>query len=94
MKRLVWLGVGYVAGISTALSVRRRLQRAAQRYAPEQVRRTVTDRSRIVSDRARQAAVDGARRVRNEAQRVVDDIQDAANVGRGAMRRTEDELQQ
>ena len=92
MRRIWWLGAGYAAGIGTAAWLRGKVRRTAHRYAPEQVRQAVADRSRAVGDRARQAVVDGSRNLGQQARRVSHDLREAAAEGRDAMRRTESEL--
>jgi len=71
MKRVVWFGFGYLIGLATAWSLRRRVRRTVNRFTPEHVRADVGDRSRQAVDRARV---------------MVDDLRDAANEGLLAMR--------
>ena len=37
IKRLFWLGVGFLLGLGSSFAVTRRLRRAAARYAPAEV---------------------------------------------------------
>lgn len=92
MRRLWWLGTGYAAGLGTAAWMRGKVRRATRRYAPEQMRQAVADRTRDVGDRTRQAVVDGSRHLGREALRVAEDLREAAAEGRDAMRRTASEL--
>lgn len=92
MSRSGWLLTGYAAGVATAVIARRRLRRAAQRYAPEQMRRAVSDRSRAAGDRVRGAARDSSQRLGRTARQAAEDIREALADGRAAMRRTEQEL--
>jgi hypothetical protein len=71
MKRLFWMVVGYSLGLATGWYVQRRVKHTVERFAPEQVRNDVTDRSRQAVDRALT---------------VVDDLRDAASEGLNAMR--------
>jgi hypothetical protein len=79
MKRTVWTGVGYSLGLASSIYVQRRVRRTVERYAPEHVRQEVTDRSRLVADRAREIVVD---------------LRDAAQEGAAAMRREESVLRE
>jgi hypothetical protein len=58
MKRTFWTGVGYTLGVGTGWYVQRRVKQTVGRYAPEQVRTDVADRSRQAANRARDAVVD------------------------------------
>lgn len=71
MKRTFWAATGYTLGLGTSWYVQKRVRRTVDRYAPEQVRADVADRSRQVAAKAKNAVVD---------------IRDAANEGLGAMR--------
>ena len=71
MKRTFWTGIGYSLGLGTGWYVQRRVKQTVDRYAPEQVRSDVADRSRQAAARARDAVVD---------------LRDAANEGLAAMR--------
>ncbi len=71
MKRTFWTSVGYTLGVGTGWYVQRRVKRTVDRYAPEQVRSDVADRSRQAATRARDA---------------VYDLRSAANEGLAAMR--------
>ena len=92
MKRLWWLGAGYAAGLGTAAWVRSKARAAAEKYAPENVRNAVADRSREAAQRAQQTAADSARSLGREARRIADDIRHAVAEGRETMRDTESEL--
>lgn len=71
MKRTFWTGVGYTLGVGTGWYVQRRVKTTVNRYAPEQVRADVADRSRQVVSKARDTVVD---------------LRSAANEGIAAMR--------
>ena len=92
MKRMWWLGAGYVAGLGTAAWLRSKAREAAERYAPANVRNVVADRSRDAANRARDTAVDSAKNLGREARRIADDVRQAVVEGRDAMHRTESEL--
>ncbi len=92
MRRMWWLGAGYVAGVSTAAWLRSKAKKTAQRYAPEHVREVVVTRIKDAGDKARHSMVDSSRQVGSEAKRVVDDIRRAASEGREAMKRAEGEM--
>ena len=92
MRRMWWLGAGYVAGLGTAAWLRSKAREAAERYAPANVRSAVADRSREAAQRAQQSAADSARNLGREARRIADDIRHAVAEGREAMRDTESEL--
>lgn len=92
MRRLWWLGAGYAAGLGTAAWVRSKARKAAEKYAPENVRNAVAERSKKAAERARETAVDSARHLGCEARRIADDIRHAVAEGREAMRDTESEL--
>ena len=44
IKRLVWMGTGYVAGAASSWWVQRKVRRTAERVLPEAVRNEVTAR--------------------------------------------------
>ena len=92
MKRMWWLGAGYVAGLGTAAWLRSKAREAAERYTPANVRNVVADRSRDAANRARDTAVDSAKNLGREARRIADDVRQAVAEGRDAMHRTESEL--
>ncbi len=92
MRRMWWLGAGYVAGLGTAAWLRSKAREAAERYAPANVRSAVADRSREAAQRAQQTAADNARSLGREARRIADDVRQAVAEGREAMRRAESEL--
>ena len=92
MKRMWWLGAGYVAGLGTAAWLRSKAREAAERYAPANVRSAVADRSRQAASRAQQTAADSAKNLGREARRIADDLRQAVAEGREAMRDTESEL--
>lgn len=92
MRRMWWLGAGYVAGLGTAAWLRSKAREAAERYAPANVRSAVADRSREAAQRAQQTAADSAKNLGREARRIADDIRHAVVEGREAMRDTESEL--
>ena len=92
MRRLWWLSAGYVDGLGTAAWLRSKARRAAEKYAPENVRNAVADRSREAASWARHTAADSARNVGREAKRIADDVRHAVAEGREAMRDTESEL--
>ena len=92
MRRMWWLGAGYVAGLGTAAWLRSKAREAAERYAPANVRSAVADRSREAAQRAQQTAADSARNLGREARRIADDIRQAVAEGREVMRDTESEL--
>ena len=92
MRRMWWLGAGYVAGLGTAAWLRSKAREAAERYAPANVRSAVADRSREAAQRAQQTAADSARNFGREARRIADDLRQAVAEGREAMRDTESEL--
>lgn len=77
MKRVFWTGVGYSLGVGTGWYVQRRVKQTVDRYAPEQVRADVADKSRQVVGRARDAVVD---------------LREAATEGLAAMRTEHDDL--
>ena len=92
MRRIWWLGAGYVAGLGTAAWLRTKAREAAARYAPANVRNVVAERSQQAANRARDTAVDSAKNLGREARRIADDVRQAVVEGREAMRRTESEL--
>ena len=92
MRRMWWLGAGYVAGLGTAAWLRSKAREAAERYAPANVRSAVADRSREAAQRAQQTAADSARNLGREARRIADDVRQAVAEGREAMRQAESEL--
>ena len=92
MRRVWWLGAGYVAGLGTAAWLRSKAREAAERYTPANVRSAVADRSREAAQQARQTAADSARSLGREARRIADDIRHAVAEGRETMRDTESEL--
>ena len=92
MRRMWWLGAGYVAGLGTAAWLRSKAREATERYAPANVRNAVADRSREAAQRAQQTAADSARNLGREARRIADDLRHAVAEGREAMRDTESEL--
>ena len=92
MRRLWWLGAGYAAGLGTAAWLRSKARQAAERYAPENLRNAVADRSREAAFWAQQTASGSARQMGREARRVAEDVRLAVAEGREAMRRTEREL--
>ncbi len=92
MRRMWWLGAGYVAGLGTAAWLRSKAREAAERYAPANVRSAVADKSREAASRAQQTAADSARNLGREARRIADDIRHAVAEGREAMHDTESEL--
>ena len=92
MKRVWWLGAGYVAGLGTAAWLRSKAREAAERYAPANVRNVVAERSQQAASRARETAFDSARNIGREARRMADDVRQAVAEGREAMRRAESEL--
>ena len=92
MRRMWWLGAGYVAGLGTAAWLRSKAREAAERYAPANVRNVVAERSQEAANRARETAVDGAKNLGREARRIADDVRQAVVEGREAMRRAESEL--
>lgn len=92
MRRMWWLGAGYVAGLGTAAWLRSKAREAAERYAPANVRSAMADRSREAAQRAQQTAADSARSLGREARRIADDIRQAVATGREAMHDTEAEL--
>ena len=92
MRRMWWLGAGYVAGLGTAAWLRSKAREAAERYTPANVRSVVADRSRQAASRAQQTAADSARNLGREARRIADDLRHAVAEGREAMHRTESEL--
>jgi hypothetical protein len=71
MKRTFWTGVGYTLGIGTGWYVQRRVKTTVDRYAPEQVRADVADKSRQAVTKARDT---------------VHDLRSAANEGLAAMK--------
>jgi len=77
MKRVFWSGVGYAAGISTSIYVQKRVRRTVEKYAPEQMRDDVADKSRLAAGKARDFVVD---------------LREAAAEGLDTMRRHEQEL--
>ena len=79
MKRVFWSTFGYAAGIGSSLYVQKRVRRTVDRYAPEQVRTDVADRSRRAAAKAKD---------------VVIDLREAATEGVETMRRHEEELRQ
>lgn len=58
MKRVFWSGVGYAAGLGSSIYVQRRVRHTVERYAPEQVRTDVADRSRRAAEKAKDAVID------------------------------------
>ena len=77
MKRVFWMSTGYALGLGSSLWVQRRVRRTVERYAPEQLRQQLVDRTRDLTDRARQTVID---------------LREAATEGRAAMRESEIEL--
>ena len=51
-KRVIWTGVGYGLGLGTSIYVQRKVRRAVDR-APERVRAEMSQRGRVVAQRAR-----------------------------------------
>ena len=92
MRRMWWLGAGYVAGLGTAAWLRSKAREAAERYAPANVRDVVAERSQQAANRARETAVDSAKNLGREARRIAEDVRQAVVEGRDAMHRTESEL--
>ena len=60
MKRLVWMGTGYVAGATSSWWVQRKVRRTAERVLPGAVRREVAVRAGETAGRV----ADSARRLR------------------------------
>lgn len=92
MRRVWWMGAGYVAGLGTAAWLRSKAREAAERYAPANVRSAVADRSRQAAEKAQQSAADSARSLGREARRIADDLRQAVAEGRETMHRIESEL--
>ncbi len=92
MRRMWWLGAGYMAGLGTAAWLRGKAREAAERYAPANIRNVVAERSQQAASRARETAVDNARSFGRGARRIADDVRHAVVEGRDAMRRSETEL--
>lgn len=77
MKRVFWSTLGYTAGIGSSLYVQKRVRQTVDRYAPEQVRTDMADRSRRAAAKAKDVVVD---------------LREAATEGVETMRRHEQEL--
>lgn len=77
MKRTFWTGIGYSLGLGTGWYVQRRVKHTVDRYAPEQVRADVADKSRQAVSKARGT---------------VADLRTAANEGIAAMRAEKSDL--
>lgn len=77
MKRTFWAATGFTLGFGSSLYVQKRLRRAVQRYAPEQVRKGVGDVGRRAAARTRD---------------LIADLRDAAQDGGEAMRQAEQDL--
>ena len=92
MSRLLWLVASYVAGLGTALWLRRRVRRTVERCMPGRVRQQAAERSRAVVSRARQSARSKARTMAVCARRAVEDVKEAVAEGRSVMRSVESEL--
>ncbi|MDQ3978443.1 MAG: hypothetical protein M3314_02675 [Actinomycetota bacterium] len=58
-KRFFWLSLGAMLGLATSFWAQRRLRRAVNRLAPEQVRRRVSWSARTLLDDLRGAADEG-----------------------------------
>lgn len=84
MRRLFWLGLGYLAGLGSWLWLQRRVRYAFDRYAPTQLRASVAARSRAFADRSR--------RLNDQARQAVVDLRSAVVDGREAMRQSEARL--
>ncbi|HYZ97594.1 MAG TPA: hypothetical protein VE575_02515 [Acidimicrobiales bacterium] len=59
VRRLVWFSTGATAGFGGAMWIRRRVLRAARRYAPEQVQADVTRSVRGWGGNVRRAVAEG-----------------------------------
>ncbi len=59
VRRFVWFTTGATAGFGGAMWVRRRVLRAAHRYAPEQLQAGVTTSVRRVGTSVRNAVAEG-----------------------------------
>ena len=92
MSRLLWLVASYVAGLGTALWLRRRVRRAVERCMPGRVRQRVTERSRAVACNARRSVQSRARRMVVGTRQVAQDMREAVAEGRSAMWSVESEL--
>lgn len=71
-KRAFWTVVGYGAGIASTVMVKRKVRRTVNRYAPSEMRNTVSargadvvDRAKRVSSEIRAAADEGIRAMRD-----------------------------
>ena len=71
-KRAFWTVVGYGAGIASTVMVKRKVRRTVNRYAPSEMRNSVTargadvvDRAKRVSTEIRAAADEGIRAMRD-----------------------------
>lgn len=76
-KRAFWTVVGYGAGVASTVMVKRKVRRTVNRYAPSEMRNTVSARGADVVDRAK---------------RVTNEIRAAADEGIRAMRERRREL--
>ena len=76
-KRAFWTVVGYGAGVASTVMVKRKVRRTVNRYAPSEMRNSVTARGADVVDRAK---------------RVTTEIRAAADEGLRAMRDRRREL--
>jgi len=52
IKRLVWMGTGYVAGAASSWWVQRKVKRTAERVLPEAVRNEITNRVGAIGSKA------------------------------------------
>ena len=77
MKRTFWAATGFTLGVGSSIYLQKRLRRAVERYAPEQVRQDVAGAGKRVAARTRD---------------LMTDLRDAAQQGTETMRQEEQDL--
>jgi hypothetical protein len=77
-KRLFWLTVGTLVGLASSFWAQRRLRRAVERYAPDQVARRVSWSVRKLADDVRAAVADGRAAMREREASLRDQFRPSA----------------
>jgi hypothetical protein len=96
-KRTLWTTVGYGAGVASSFYLQRKLRKTVDRYAPPEVRHTVTAASGKavhVGVKAATVVASAGTGVVGAASRLVHDVRAAGVEGRQAMRSTEADLRE